>query len=358
MQLKEIDLYITEKCNLSCPFCSIQASANSVKELDYDTVTRFVDFCKDNNVTDIHITGGEPTLHKNYKEIIRYVVESGIDVRLITNGLLISKADLIELRDIGLEKIMISLDGLEDFHDSVRKKGAFKKTLSTISNAIELGFNVRVNAVAWMQNLTDIPQLMNILDGYSVNVFSVFLGSPVGRAKNQESLTVVGPQVWINFLASLRSFYALKKMKIKVVVEQGYLETYKDSSHTSLRSCTSIIQNTDYLSIRADGNVYPCVFFSNDFQSLGNIHNPDAIDFQKALEMSKFYNQVATLPTECEVCESVKYCQGGCRGFNYSTMTIGRDLRCNHHGYIPICPLIKINLFTDEMAACTDDLLG
>lgn len=357
MILKEIDLYITEKCNLSCPFCSIRATANSTKELDFNIIKQFVDFCKENEVTDIHITGGEPTLHKNYKDIIKYIIDTGIDTRLITNGLLLSENDLIELKEIGLKKLMFSLDGTESFHESVRGKGTFKKTFSTVKNAIATGFNVRVNAVAWEENTDSILELMCILDEISADVFSVFLGSPVGRAKDQNRLTVIGAEDWISFIKKLRYIYSQYNLKIKVVIEQGFISAQECIEHVNLRSCTSIINNTDYLSVRADGNVFPCVFFSNDFQSIGNIYNIYSYDFYGNLKKSKLYNLIATLPSACSSCNNVEHCYGGCRGFNFSPAEIGRDLRCRQDRYIPICPLIKRDLFEDDLAPCTDDLL-
>lgn len=355
--LKEIDLYITEKCNLACPFCSVRAGENPIRELDYDTVTHFVDYCKENKVTDIHVTGGEPTLHKDYKRIIKYIIESGIDVRLITNGLLLTKRDLIELKEIGLRKIMFSLDGTERFHELVRGKGTFKRTLAIVKDSIHMGFNVRVNSVAWEQNTDSILDLLDILNDIGVNVFSVFLGSPVGRAKQLRHLTVIRAADWISFIQSLKDLHNSNKMTIKVVFEQGFIEEKQNAKHLDLRSCASIISNTNYLSVRADGNVFPCVFFSNDFQSIGNIYKRDSYDFYKNLKNSAVYNSIAALPIECNDCEELEYCHGGCRGFNYSLSDVGRDLRCRQDGYIPICPLIKRALFTDALAPCTDDLL-
>lgn len=357
MGLKEIDLYITERCNLECPFCSIQASKKSRKELDFETIKKFVVYCKQNGVTDIHVTGGEPTLHKDYKKIIAFIIENEIDVRLITNGLLLSEKDLIELKEIGLKNLMISLDGLENFHDSVRTKGGYKKVLKLIKTAVSLDYNVRVNSVVWNENIDDIPFLMEELDKVNVRVYSVFLGSPVGRAKQMSNLTVVDAKKWKTFLESLKVYHIEQNMEIKVVVEQGYIKAGVDNEHYTIRSCDAILNNTDYLSVRADGSVFPCVFFSNDFQSIGNIHNISDLNFKKFMSTSDFYNSVAALPLECNTCENVVYCKGGCRGFNFTPHEITKDLRCYQNGYIPICPLIKIDLFDNIMAPCTDDLL-
>lgn len=48
---------------------------------------------------------------------------------------------------------------------------------------------------------------------------------------------------------------------------------------------------------------------------------------------------------------------GGCRGFNHLEGKITKDLRCLGDDYIPICPLIKLDLINNDIAPCTDDLV-
>lgn len=357
MKLKEIDLFITEKCNLSCQFCSINAGPSSLRELDFETVSNFVKYAKKNGVTDIHITGGEPTLHKNYKDIISLIISQNIETRLITNGLLLSKVDLCELSKIGLKNIMFSLDGLEDFHDTIRGKKTFKKTLLTIQMAIEQGFNVRVNTVAWNENLDSIINLMKLLNGIGVNLYSVFLGSPVGRAKHLRNLSVIEDDVWYRFLKEMKREYLNEQLLIKIVVEQGFvMREKKKIDYNAVRSCTSILENTEYLTIRADGNIYPCVFFNEDYQNVGNIYNLERLDINRNLKNNKYYHSVSELPKDCELCNEKNYCQGGCRGFHSLTSEVFKDTRCHQNCFIPICPLIKMDLLSDVIAPCTDDL--
>lgn len=357
MNLKEIDLFITEKCNLRCEFCSICAGPYSSRELDLGTISNFIKYAKQNGITDIHITGGEPTLHKNYKEIISLIISQNIDTRLITNGLLLDKNDLWELERIGLKNIMFSLDGLERFHDFVRGPGTFSKTLSTIKTAIDLGYNVRVNTVAWVENVQDIFTLMRLLNDIGVNIYSIFLGSPVGRGKNLSNLSIVKDEDWHTFLESLRIKYVDNQLAIKVVVEQGFVSIgKKDIDYNVMRSCSAILENTEYLTIRADGNIYPCVFFNEEYQSIGNIHNLDGLDLNRNLKHNRYYHDVSRQPDDCQSCDVKDYCKGGCRGFHSYTSEVFKDTRCHRNRFIPICPLIKTDLISNEAAPCTDDL--
>lgn len=357
MKLKEIDLYITEKCNLGCEFCSIMAGKNVRKELTLEQIEKFLCFCKVHNVQEVHVTGGEPTLHPQYKEIIKAILVKGMGVRLITNGTTLKTNDLIELQKIGLKEIMISIDGMQEFHDSVRGKGMFQKTLNTVRTAIKMGFHTRVNSTAWNENLNDLPCLIRYLDKQKVDIYSIFLGSLVGRAKENNRLTVVSADRWIEFLSIIRDENK-KNLNLQLIVEEGYLSRNDDiEKYSRIRSCSYILNNTDYLSVRADGNVYPCIFFSNSFQSIGNILDEQSLDFDKNLKESQFYKSVTAIPSECSDCKSRVYCKGGCRAFNDEIRKLGKDSRCLTDEYVPICPLIKLDMEKNLVAPCTDDLV-
>lgn len=355
MKLKEIDLYITERCNLSCDFCSIMAGKNNKKELTFEQIEKFLDFCKMNDVQEIHVTGGEPTLHPKYKEIIKLILERGIGARLITNGTTLDKNDLIELQKVGLKEIMISIDGMQKFHDSVRGNGMFQKTLKTVKAAIELGYITRVNSTAWNENLDDLLCLIKYLDELKVDIYSIFLGSLVGRAKKGNRLTVVSAKTWIKFLSVIRQ---LNNKNVRIIVEEGYISQNANiKKYNRIRSCSYILNNTDYLSIRADGNVYPCIFFSNSFQSIGNILQEQSFDFENNLKESEFYRRVTDIPVECSNCTSSAHCKGGCRAFNDEIKKLSKDNRCVNDEYVPICPLIKLDIERNVVAPCTDDLI-
>lgn len=74
MNMKEITIQLTEQCNLSCPYCF--APKQCATEISDQNFSRFIEFCRDNRIESIHVTGGEPTLHTHALKYIRCLAET------------------------------------------------------------------------------------------------------------------------------------------------------------------------------------------------------------------------------------------------------------------------------------------
>ncbi|MDR2720306.1 MAG: radical SAM protein [Nitrososphaerota archaeon] len=366
MTLEELDLYLTDRCNLNCDFCSVQTNETQ-NEISFNKITDIILEAKKFGLEELHLTGGEPTLRNDLEDIIRFAILQGLNVRLITNGTLLNKKRLEQLTNCGLKSIMISLDGMEKYHDSVRGNGTYCKTLQTIFDALALGMIVRVNSVAWSNNRDEIIQLSKFLNDIGVQVYSVFLGSPLGYAKKYKE-NIMNPIAWKKFCLSLQEIVVSQNYKTKIVVEKGFLYPNDEQTinishlHGRGRGCYNITNYYDYLLIRSNGNVYPCVFFSNDAQPIGNIYDQTLENILHSFKKNDFYEKIGQHPTECEKCEKVKLCNGGCRGYAklYNENWTVKDPRCelrDSPGIIPLCPIVKHNLNEDQLGGSSEQVL-
>ena len=151
------------------------------------------------------------------EEIIEYAVSKKLNVRLITNGTLLTKKRLDSLYNHGLRSIMISLDGNEEYHDKVRGvKGSFKKTLEAVKYAKEKGLYTRVNSVAWKDNREDILNLLEMFNKMKIDVYSVFLGSPLGYAITQKDNTI-NSEDWRKFCDEVKELVRKNNFYTKVI---------------------------------------------------------------------------------------------------------------------------------------------
>ena len=114
-QMKRCEMIITEYCNFRCPYCrglkAMIYGDRKLKQLSLDEVTRNVDYwCEGQPLENIRFSGGEPTLHKNIREIIAYTKSKGVKrIAISTNGS--NKFELYrELVALGVNDISISLD--------------------------------------------------------------------------------------------------------------------------------------------------------------------------------------------------------------------------------------------------------
>jgi sulfatase maturation enzyme AslB (radical SAM superfamily) len=121
-----INLDLTTSCNFSCPHCLDSRLLNSGDYLDLETVKRSIDTLQKNGLRSVIINGGgEPTLHKNFEEIVSFISERGVQIGIATNGSRLEKvakvADMLQEGDW----LRISIDAGKEssFFKSHRPRG-------------------------------------------------------------------------------------------------------------------------------------------------------------------------------------------------------------------------------------------
>ncbi len=109
------EIILTEYCNFNCHYCrglDQEIYGNrKVKQLSLEEVKKIIDiWCKNKPLKNIRFSGGEPTLHPNIKEIVKYAKEKGINrIAISSNGS--NKLPLYkELIELGVNDYSISLD--------------------------------------------------------------------------------------------------------------------------------------------------------------------------------------------------------------------------------------------------------
>jgi MoaA/NifB/PqqE/SkfB family radical SAM enzyme len=108
--------------------------------------------------------GGEPLLHKDLLDIIRFAVEEGCKPSVITNGTLLSKQLISELVEAGLSEIVLSLNGMtEGTHDFTRGiTGSYRKIMSAIDNLNQYGNRITVGIATILMgyNIAETPDMV------------------------------------------------------------------------------------------------------------------------------------------------------------------------------------------------------
>ena len=148
-----IRMSITDVCNFKCGYClpngyQIDKSDNR-KFLHLDEIRRLAMVFSKLGVSKIRITGGEPTVRKDFFEIIKILKEVGIKkVVITTNGYHLDKKAKM-LVDSGLNGINISIDSLDrNTFKSITGHDRLPEILKGIKILQDLNFeNIKVNAV-------------------------------------------------------------------------------------------------------------------------------------------------------------------------------------------------------------------
>ncbi len=148
--MRKLRVSLTDACNFRCFYCMPDGQKFSAQEdlLSADQLLQITEHLTDLGITQIRVTGGEPTLRPDFARIMRGFASLGLEkLGLTTNALhLDHHLDLLE--ETNCKFINISLDSLnpKTFEDLTKQKTCEK----VIANAIlarKRGFKVKVNAV-------------------------------------------------------------------------------------------------------------------------------------------------------------------------------------------------------------------
>ncbi|QKJ86458.1 Molybdenum cofactor biosynthesis protein MoaA [Paramixta manurensis] len=152
-------LSVTDVCNFRCTYClpnGYQPAATTNKSfLSLDEIRRVTRAFAASGTEKVRLTGGEPSLRRDFVEIIAAVRENpGIrQIAVTTNGYRLAR-DVARWRAAGLTALNISVDSLDprQFH-AITGQDKFDQVMRGIDAAFEAGFRqVKVNTVL-MRNL-------------------------------------------------------------------------------------------------------------------------------------------------------------------------------------------------------------
>src|ERR1017187_7207754 len=152
-------LSVTDRCNIRCFYCMPETGVEFVERreiLDFEEIERFARIAVGLGINKLRVTGGEPLVRRDLPVLIRRLAAiPGIrDLALTTNGVLLT--DLAgPLYDAGLRRINVHLDTLDrDRFLQITRRDDLDKVMAGLVCAKELGFRVKINAVA-VRNLVE-----------------------------------------------------------------------------------------------------------------------------------------------------------------------------------------------------------
>lgn len=149
-----IDIAYSYACNLKCRHCTASRFEKKARKLTPADLRKISDEAHALGLCQFCISGGEPLIFKNLDEVIRALQPDKFHLAMSTNGHFMSKKMARHLKEIGLDKVKISLDDFDEKrHDENRNNaGAYRKAIDAMINAKEAGLSVVIQTVVTRQN--------------------------------------------------------------------------------------------------------------------------------------------------------------------------------------------------------------
>jgi MoaA/NifB/PqqE/SkfB family radical SAM enzyme len=181
---------LTSLCNNRCSFCLDSDAHNGTVTGVMDVKAQILSG-KKNGATRLILSGGEPTIHPNYVDFIKFGKALGYRrIQTVTNGRMFAYKDFTKKTiDAGLGEVTFSVHGHNaKLHDAlVGCPGAFDEELQGVDNVLADGRAiVNIDVVLTRKNIAHVRDIMELFIARGVYEFDLLQIIPFGRAWSDE----------------------------------------------------------------------------------------------------------------------------------------------------------------------------
>lgn len=313
--IKDISFEITQRCLNNCVHCSSCSDSLCKQHIDYETICKTIDDMPLIGVERVCLSGGEPFLHKELRNIVSYIKKLNMEVNIYSSGITeineqityISTDQFKELKASGLSKIMFNFQSYEGsrYDKIMGTTGRFDIVKKSIKNAIEAGIYTEIHFVPMKINVDDIDGIIELAREMNINKVSFLKLVSHGRANENKALIQLSEEETIKLRNKLSQ---IKSETIRIGIPLS-LDFEADFCHAA----------SSKLYIKFDGTVYGCEAFKYIQQLDGesNVIQPNNIFESSLLEIynnskylkatQEFVKKYSCLNSKCESCPVQKY---------------------------------------------------
>ena len=203
----------TRACALACVHCRADAIARrDPRELTTEEAFRLIDQVRamaeppTGRPPLFVLTGGDPMRRHDLVDLVRYASSVGLTVALTPSGTAAAtRARLAELKDAGLSRVAVSLDGPDaETHDAFRRvRGSYAWTMRIIESVIELGLPLQINSTISRLTLPHLEAMAARVSELPPTLWALFFLIRTGRGASLEQISADECERVLNFLYDL-----------------------------------------------------------------------------------------------------------------------------------------------------------
>jgi radical SAM protein with 4Fe4S-binding SPASM domain len=322
---------VTRACRLACRHCRAEAvPTRHPLELDTEESMRLIDQVARCRPALFVLTGGDPIRRPDLKTLVRYATGCGLRVSLSPSATPdFVRTNLAELKDAGVERISLSLDGARpETHDRFRGvAGTWNWTMEAIANAALAGVPVQINTTFTRQNLGEFDDFARRLAEIRPVLWSVFQLVPTGRGSVDDLLTAEEMESLFQRLARLS---LTAPYDIKTTEGQHYrrvlLQQNRGTRGAGPRAPLGINDGKGFVFISHLGNIQPSGFLP---LRAGNVRIAELLDVYRHSPLFRELRNPSLLQGKCGRCEFRDLCGGSrARAFALTGDYLGEEPLC------------------------------
>lgn len=303
--LKDLCFEVIQTCPNRCKFCSSNSSKDKKTIIELEQFKKtLMHFINQGGIEEISISGGEPFLHPDLFEMIRFCKEQKIRTVIFTSGIkralevpeeviqhiknkceqdlkeieehepwndrlkrnvkayydrcmaprefeALSIQECEKLKQLGVDKIVFDWQALDEEIDNelMGRKGLLTCLMSSLIRARQSGLNVDVHFIPMKPNYRQFPDIIECLEIAKIKNISVLNFVPQGRGRNNKAELMLNKEELEEFSEILKKQKEIYSGNIRIGIPlNGKI------SHL----CTA---GTEKLDIKYDGTILPCPAF-------------------------------------------------------------------------------------------------
>lgn len=310
---------ITMGCNMRCGHCGSSCENPLPDELTTEEAFKVCDSMGKLGMSWVTLSGGEPLTRKDWPLLAERLRKNGVIPNIITNGWLMTEEIIKTAKEKGVGTFAISLDGLKNTHDRIRKEGSYDRTMEAFRMMNRLGQTSGAITTVMNENIDQLDELKEVLINNGVNSWQLQIGLPMGNLSKMKE-AVIKPEIVDRIL----DFVHKTSLEGKIIVfpadcigyytEKEAIVRQISSNHFSPVTWKGCNAGKRSFGLLHNGDVLGCTSIRDKSFIEGNVKNSSLEEIWTKKDSFKWARDFkkSELKGNCNSCTYGDVCLGGC----------------------------------------------
>ncbi len=319
----QLQFHITGRCNLRCKHC--YRTEGDVERLSFnDVINVFEQFKalrlefnrihKTDRKGHINLTGGEPFLREDIRDILAYLGENNdvFSYGVLSNGSFIDDGMISLLKSTEAAFVQLSIDGDRVTHDALRAQGDYDRVMKTAEFLEKSGVRVYISFTANSENYSNLSHVASECRKRGITKLWTDRLVPIGNGAELEGL-VITDKLIKNYLGALKAAQGgrIKRMLCKKTAVTANRALQFIGADGDIYNCNA---GKGLITVTELGEIMPCRRMPI---ACGSVFDSSLCDVYFRNDIFRLL-RLDAIPYECEGCAYAERCRGGAKCQSYA----------------------------------------
>jgi len=320
--LDNVFIDLTSRCNLNCSYCfNYETVHDNHTDLPVRIVEKLLEDPLAEGVSSWFLSGGEPLLYPQLDELLALFQKHGVRPKIASNGYMMSPIITDKLISFDVNSVQFSIDTLDENQFRVLRDGSvdvLQRTIDNLKYAVSSPLRTVVSSVLTKINSENICSMMTYFSNLGVDSYTLYLYTPGINLPNMHDFVLTPPEVLV-LLDNLIQYYydhintRIIDTNLPWIEGTAFFNKWKGKIDLRTHGCGA---GQFTLSVNVNGKVSPCICQDSDDFVCGDLNLSDLSSIWHSAEIETFRSSHRRIP-ECNGCQILSTCRGGCRNNAY-----------------------------------------